>query len=246
MASSPQTDAAHEAAAVVEIHEVVREYLVGDQRVRALDGVDLSLRAGEIVAVVGPSGSGKSTLLHIIGALDNPTSGAVSVNGVDITNKSESAQADFRLRNIGFVFQSFNLIPNLLVWENVALPRLFGGESLRSAKADAVDLLTKVGLADRVDHRPHQLSGGQIQRVAIARALIMKPPIILADEPTGNLDSKSSGEIMSLLKELSDTGATSVVVIVTHDMAIAEAFANRVVAVRDGAIESDSVAVSSR
>ncbi|OBB95803.1 ABC transporter ATP-binding protein [Mycobacterium sp. 852002-40037_SCH5390672] len=229
---------------LVRLSGIGRKYEVGATQVHALDGIDLDLRAGEIVAVTGSSGAGKSSLLHLLGALDRPTSGSVCINGTDVTTASERRLADFRLRNVGFVFQAFNLVPTLSAWENVALPHLFGGERMSHARAGAVALLDKVGLGDRIDHRPSQLSGGQMQRVAIARALSMHPPIVLADEPTGNLDSKSSEEIMNLLCGLVDSGETSLVVVVTHDVGLANSYASRIISMRDGKIESDKVQAS--
>lgn len=230
----------HDTTPVIELTDVRRRFDVGGEPVHALNGVSLTFEAGEVVAITGPSGAGKSSLLHILGALDAPTSGTVRINGTDITGASERTQSEFRLKNIGFVFQAFNLLPTLTAWENVALPRMFAGESITAARGDAIDLIERVGLGDRATHRPNQLSGGQIQRVAVARALIMRPPVVLADEPTGNLDSKTSQEVMDLLRELVANGTTSVVVIVTHDVALANSFADRVITVRDGAVESDT------
>lgn len=227
------------ATPVVELGAVVREYVVGGQRIAALNGIDLALHPGDVTAVVGPSGSGKSTLLHVLGALDAPTSGSVRLNGTDVTGLSEKQQSDFRLHNIGFVFQSFNLLPTLSAWENVALPRLFAGKSIRSAKGDAIRLLEDIGLGNRIDHRPSQLSGGQMQRVAVARALVMNPSIVLADEPTGNLDSKTGGEVIALLRNVVESGATSLLVMVTHDTSLASSLADRIITIRDGSIESE-------
>jgi putative ABC transport system ATP-binding protein len=239
LASSQETSIAEENA-VVQLVDVQRRFDVGESPVYALDGVTLTLGARQVVAITGPSGAGKSSLLHILGALDAPTSGRVCINGTDITGASERTQSAFRLHNIGFVFQSFNLLPTLTAWENVALPRLFAGESIRGAKGDAAALLERVGLADRVAHRPNQLSGGEIQRVASARALIMKPSILLADEPTGNLDSKSSQDVMELFREIVESETTLLSVVVTHNLALANSFAERVITIRDGSVESDT------
>lgn len=238
--ASSQEISVVEQNAVVELVDVQRRFHVGESLVHALNGITLTLGARQVVAITGPSGAGKSSLLHIVGALDAPTSGRVCISGTDITGAPERTQSAFRLRNIGFVFQSFNLLPTLTAWENVALPRLFAGESIRGAKADAAALLERVGLADRAGHRPNQLSGGEIQRVAIARALIMKPSIVLADEPTGNLDSKTSQEVMGLFREVVESQTTSLSIVVTHNLALANSFAHRVISMRDGRVESDT------
>lgn len=218
---------------------VVREYRVGRQMVRALDGVDLSLAGGQFVSVVGPSGAGKSTLLHLMGGLDQPTSGTVNVGGADIGALSDEKLAEFRRHRIGFVFQFFNLLPTLSAWENVAVPRLLDGRTLASARADATALLERVGLGDRVNHKPAELSGGQMQRVAIARALINDPPLILADEPTGNLDSKTGKGVLTLLAEIAHSSSDRLVVMVTHDRSAA-ALTDRVITIRDGRLDGDS------
>lgn len=192
----------------------------------------MSLSVGELVAVVGPSGSGKSTLLHLIGALDLPTSGEVRLNGVATKALSEDARAKLRLRNIGFVFQFFNLIPTLSAFENVAVPGLIAGESSRLAYRKAAELLNRVGLSGRSKHMPEQLSGGEQQRVALARALVLGAPLLLADEPTGNLDSQTGTQMLDLIKEFKADRAT---VIVTHD-AKAESVADRVIRIRDGQV----------
>jgi putative ABC transport system ATP-binding protein len=238
--TSSQKTSVVEQNAVVKLDDVQRRFDVGQSPVHALNGVTLSLSARQIVAITGPSGAGKSSLLHIMGALDTPTSGRVCINGSDITGLPERTRSAFRLHNVGFVFQSFNLLPALPAWENVALPRLFAGESIRGAKDDAVALLERVGMADRFARRPNQLSGGEIQRVAIARALIMKPGIILADEPTGNLDSKISEEVMELFRDIVEGQTTALIVVVTHNLALANSFADRVISIRDGSVELDT------
>ncbi|MBA4023213.1 MAG: ABC transporter ATP-binding protein [Gordonia sp.] len=221
---------------MVEAVDLVREYRMGEQRVRALDGLNLTLQARQFVSIVGPSGAGKSTLLHVLGALDVPDSGSIVVDGLDLGSLSEEQQSEFRRHRVGFIFQFFNLIPTMSAWENVALPRLLDGKSLRSAKSEAIALLERVGLGDREKHRPSELSGGQMQRVAIARSLIMSPRIVLADEPTGNLDSHTGESILELLTEVSREGDGRLVVMVTHDNKAA-AHADRTITVRDGKIE---------
>ncbi|MFT4124674.1 MAG: ABC transporter ATP-binding protein [Gordonia sp. (in: high G+C Gram-positive bacteria)] len=217
---------------LVEATDLVREYRLGQERVRALDGLDLSLSGGQFVSIVGPSGAGKSTLLHILGALDTPTSGTIRVDGVDLGSLDDAAASAFRRHRVGFIFQFFNLVPTMSAWENVALPRLLDSRSLRRAKSRAVELLEGVGLGNRVDHRPSELSGGQMQRVAIARSLIMEPAIVLADEPTGNLDSATGVSVLELLSEVAHD-AGRLVVMVTHDAAAA-AVADTTITVRDG------------
>ncbi len=223
--------------AAIEATDLVREYRMGDQTVRALDGLTLRLDAGQFVSVVGPSGAGKSTLLHVMGALDVPDSGRILVDGSDITAMDDDELSTFRRRRVGFVFQFFNLVPTLSAWENVALPRLLDGTPLRRSRSDAEALLDRVGLGHRASHRPGELSGGQMQRVAIARSLIMGPRIVLADEPTGNLDSQTGSAILDLLGEVARDGAGRLVVMVTHDAAAATV-ADRTLTVRDGRIES--------
>ncbi|MFF0488831.1 ABC transporter ATP-binding protein [Nocardia sp. NPDC003482] len=228
----------------VELTEVVREYRIGGQRVRALDGVDLRLTGSRFVALVGPSGAGKSTLLHLLGALDSPTSGRVLIGGTDIGGLGDDQQADFRLRTVGFVFQDFHLMPTLSAWENVALPRMLAGQSVRRARAEATRLLARVGLGDRAAHRPAELSGGQMQRVAIARALMMDPPIVLADEPTGNLDTATGSAILDLLADLAHESGR-LIVLVTHDHDAA-ARTDRTITLRDGRIVADTGAPTLR
>ncbi|MBF6333046.1 ABC transporter ATP-binding protein [Nocardia transvalensis] len=223
----------------LELDNVVREYRLGRECVRALDGVSLVLRGGAMVSVMGPSGAGKSTLLHILGALDRPTSGTVRFDGVETAKLDDRGQSDFRLRKVGFVFQSFNLMPTLAAWENVALPKMLNGSYKRQTKAEAVRLLRLVGLGDRADHRPAELSGGQMQRVAVARALMMDPPLLLADEPTGNLDTKTGAALLDLLQQLAHAeDARRLVVLVTHDRRAAEC-ADRVVELVDGRVVRD-------
>ncbi|WP_036566639.1 ABC transporter ATP-binding protein [Nocardia sp. BMG51109] len=220
----------------VEIAGLVREYRLGAQTVRALDGIDLTIEAGQFVSIVGQSGAGKSTLLHILGALDVPDEGSVSVDGNDITRLTEREQSEFRLHRVGFIFQFFNLQPTLSAWENVAVPKLLSGVTTRRAKPDAMRLLDSVGLGHRADHRPSELSGGQMQRVAVARSLIMKPPLILADEPSGNLDSSTGAEIIGLLTDLAhDAADRRTVVMVTHNADAAES-TDRIITIRDGRI----------
>ncbi len=224
----------------VELQEVVREHRIGDVTVPAVNGVSTTIDSGQFVAIVGASGAGKSTLLHLMGGLDRPTSGVVRVDGTDLTALTDKEQAAYRRRSVGFVFQFFNLLPTLSAWENVAITRLLDGESLRSAKSDAVALLDSVGLSHRVDHRPAELSGGQMQRVALARSLIMKPRIVLADEPTGNLDSATGEAIIALLADLAHGGGGRTVVMVTHNRDVADA-TDRVVEMRDGKVVADDV-----
>ena len=218
------------AQCVVQADDLVREYRLGDERVRALDGVNLTLDGGQFVSIVGPSGAGKSTLLHIIGALDTPTSGSIEVD--------DNAASAFRRHRVGFVFQFFNLVPTMSAWENVALPRLLDSQSLRRAKPRAVELLDRVGLGNRIDHRPSELSGGQMQRVAIARSLMMEPSILLADEPTGNLDSHTGDSVLELLSEVAHDAPNRLVIMVTHDPHAADV-ADRTIVVRDGRVATD-------
>ena len=224
---------------VIEIHNLSKIYGLGEATVRALDGVDLQVKHGEFVAVMGPSGSGKSTLLNILGCLDRPTGGQYYLDGEDVSQLSKTELAGARNREIGFVFQSYNLLPRLSAAKNVMMPLLYNADEHLDGEERyerAIAALESVGLGDRVEHRPNEMSGGQQQRVAIARALINNPSIILADEPTGNLDSKSSVEILDLLHKLHKDGAT--IVMVTHEPGIA-AHAQRTVCVRDGKIVSD-------
>jgi ABC-type lipoprotein export system ATPase subunit len=217
---------------VLELKGVGKTYRRGDEQVRVLVDFDFTLDAGEFVVVTGPSGAGKSTLLHIAGGLDAPDNGTVAVTGQDVWSMSTGARAAFRRRNLGFVFQFFNLVPMLTAVENVSLPLVLDGMPARSADARAEELLQRVGLGDRARHRPAELSGGQMQRVAVARALVARPSLVLADEPTGNLDSHSSTEVLKLLRSLSDQDGTAVV-LVTHDQA-AERYGTRRLNLVDG------------
>jgi len=220
---------------VVRAVGLARRYKMGDAFVDALRGVDLTVARGEFVALVGPSGSGKSTVLNLIGGLDRPTSGQVWINGTELSGSDERALTRHRRQHVGFVFQSFNLLPRLTAEENVALPLMFGGVPEKERRARARALLERVGLGPRLAHRPTQLSGGEQQRVAIARALVGQPALLLADEPTGNLDTVIGAEIMSLLKELNREERLTLLV-VTHDPEVA-AFADRVIKLRDGQVE---------
>lgn len=221
---------------VLSIRDVVKTYVMGSENVHALRGVSLEIARNEYVAVMGPSGSGKSTLMNVIGCLDVPTSGTYMLEGRLVSDISESQLAEIRNLKIGFVFQTFNLIPRSDVFHNVELPLVYGGVPRAERRKRALQAIERVGLADRAKHKPNELSGGQRQRVAIARALVCNPSIILADEPTGNLDSKTGDEIMTMLDELHDAGQT--IILVTHEDYIAE-HAERVVRLKDGLIESD-------
>ena len=225
------------ASEIIRLEDIRRIYRVGNQEVRALDGVSLSVFRNEYVAIMGPSGSGKSTLMNILGCLDSPDSGRYVLNGVDVSEMDDGELADVRNREIGFVFQSFNLLPRYNALENVALPMVYAGVPAGERREKAAQALRSVGLEDRMDHRPNELSGGQRQRVALARALINNPSIILADEPTGNLDTHTSVEIMRLFDEIYRNGNT--VIVVTHEEDIA-AYAHRVIRLRDGRVESDT------
>ncbi len=222
---------------MIELQQVHRRYAMSGQTVHALAGVDLHIGAGEFVALTGPSGSGKSSLLNILGCLDHPSSGHYLIEGRDVAQLDDEAGSDLRNRRIGFVFQSFHLLPRLTVLENVLLPLRFHRAPPPDAVTRAHALLERVGLGQRRDHRPSELSGGQMQRAAIARALVLQPALLLADEPTGNLDSKSAADVMALIGEVHASGQT--VVLVTHDPDIA-AHAPRQVRLRDGRIEHDS------
>jgi putative ABC transport system ATP-binding protein len=221
---------------VIVMQGITKVYDTGKVKVEALRGVDLSVGPGEFVAIVGPSGSGKSTLMNLVGCLDTPTAGTYHLKGEAVAGLAKNALADIRNRRIGFVFQNFNLLPQISAYENIEMPLLFGGVPRKERHDRIVSLLERVGLADRMHHKPTELSGGQMQRVAIARALAMSPDILLADEPTGNLDTSSGGDIMSLFQDLWRQGST--VLVITHDQALARR-AGRVVEVRDGQITSD-------
>ena len=225
----------------IELRDVVREYRVGGQPVRALDGISLRLDGGQFVSVVGPSGAGKSTLLHLLGALDSPDSGSITFDGEEIGRLSDEQQSRFRHHRVGFVFQFFNLLPTLSAWENVAVPKLLDGVRLGKVTQDSVRLLDRVGLGNRTEHRPSELSGGQMHRVAVARAMLRDPPLILADEPTGNLDSTTGAAILTLLAEVShEEGRRRLVVMVTHN-ADAAAATDRVITLQDGRLGSDEM-----
>jgi putative ABC transport system ATP-binding protein len=223
--------------ALIELREVTKVYAMGEVQLRALDGVSLSIEPGELVAIMGASGSGKSTLMNVVGCLDRPSTGSYQLDGHDVSSLGRDALARTRNRTIGFVFQSFNLLSRTTALENVELPLLYSGVSHRERVRRARGALERVGLGDRVDHHPNQLSGGQQQRVAVARALVTDPRLLLGDEPTGNLDSRTSIEIMALFQELNRAGIT--VVLVTHEPDVA-AYAARVVVVRDGKILTDA------
>ena len=222
--------------ALIEINDIGRKYVIGSETIHAIKSVTLSIHKGEFVALMGPSGSGKSTLMNILGCLDTPTRGEYFLNNLRVSDMSENELAEVRNKEIGFVFQTFNLLPRSTSLDNVALPLIYSGikKSIRTERA--IKALNNVGLADRVTHKPNELSGGQRQRVAVARALINNPSIILADEPTGNLDTKTSMEIMGLIEEIHSKGNT--IVLVTHEEDIAQ-HAHRIVRMRDGLIEDD-------
>lgn len=228
----------------IEMRDVVREYQIGGQTVRALDGISLELEGGQFVSMVGPSGAGKSTMLHLLGALNTPDSGSIEFDGDEISQLNDEQQSRFRHQRVGFVFQFFNLLPTLSAWENVAVPKLLDGVRLGKAKPDAIRLLERVGLGHRTEHRPAELSGGQMQRVAVARALMMDPPLILADEPTGNLDSVTGASILALLGEVAhEAGRGRLVVMVTHNPEAAEA-TDRVIMMQDGRVVSNERAAA--
>ncbi len=221
---------------LINITNIKRDFVLGNEIIHVLKGIDLTINKGEYVALMGPSGSGKSTLMNILGCLDTPTSGQYILNGKDVSQMSDDNLAEIRNKEIGFVFQTFNLLPRTTALNNVALPMIYAGHSKSERSVRAEEVLTQVGLKDRMDHEPNQLSGGQRQRVAVARALVNRPSIILADEPTGNLDSKTSVEIMNLFNEIHANGNT--VILVTHEEDIA-AYAHRIIRLRDGIVESD-------
>lgn len=221
---------------LIKITNIKRNFELGNETIYVLKGIDLEINKGEYVALMGPSGSGKSTLMNILGCLDTPTSGDYILNNKDVSKMLDDELADIRNKEIGFVFQTFNLMPRTSALDNVALPMVYAGYSKTDRNVRATEVLTQVGLADRMDHKSNELSGGQRQRVAIARALVNRPSIILADEPTGNLDSKTSVEIMNLFNDIHANGNT--VILVTHEEDIA-AYAHRIIRLRDGMVEKD-------
>ena len=221
---------------VITLRNITRDFPLGTEIVKVLKGISLSVKRGQYVALMGPSGSGKSTLMNLLGCLDTPTSGEYILNGHDVSSLEDSELAEIRNKEIGFVFQTFNLLPRITALQNVALPMIYAGVGLSERMCRAEEALVSVGLANRMEHRPNQLSGGQRQRVAIARALVNHPSIILADEPTGNLDSKTSIEIMQLFQKIYEQGNT--IIIVTHEEDIAE-HAHRIIRLRDGQIYAD-------
>ena len=222
---------------VIRLNDIRKSYFLGKQELPVLKGINLVINRNEYVALMGPSGSGKSTLMNILGCLDTPTAGEYILNGKNVSKMIDDQLADVRNMEIGFVFQQFNLLPRLTAWENVALPLIYAGASKKEREERAREMLDKVGLSDRAHHKPNELSGGQSQRVAIARALINNPSLLLADEPTGNLDSKTSIEIMELFGKIHEQGNT--VVLVTHEEDIAK-YTHRVVRIRDGMVETDA------
>jgi len=222
--------------AIIHLKGIRKSYFMGKQELQVLKGIDLDIHTNEYVALMGPSGSGKSTLMNILGCLDSPSAGQYVLNGQDVSKMADDNLADVRNKEIGFVFQQFNLLPRLTALENVALPLVYAGVGRKQRTEMAMDVIQKVGLEERSHHKPNELSGGQCQRVAIARALVNNPSLILADEPTGNLDTKTSKEIMDIFSQIQEAGNT--VVLVTHEEDIAN-YAKRVVRLRDGLIESD-------
>ena len=223
---------------VIKIRKISRDFKMGQEILNVLKEIDLDIEKGEYVALMGPSGSGKSTLMNILGCLDTATSGTYELNGVNVSTMTDDELAEIRNKEIGFIFQTFNLLPRTTALENIALPMIYAGASKAERTKRAEEVLQDVGLADRMDHRPNELSGGQRQRVAVGRALVNNPSIILADEPTGNLDSKTSEEIMNLIDAIHQKGNT--VILVTHEEDIAQR-AKRVIRLRDGMIESDTL-----
>ena len=223
---------------LVEIRDVCKIYNPGENEVRALDHVSLIIGEGEFVAIIGQSGSGKSTLMNMLGCLDTPTSGKYFLHGQDVSHMTDDEQSDVRNREIGFIFQGFNLIPSLTALENVELPLIYRGVAKKERELLSMNALSKVGLGQRMTHKPNEMSGGQQQRVAIARALAQAPPILLADEPTGNLDNNNTWEIMKLLEEINNRGTT--VVVVTHNLEIVKVMKKRVITIKRGTVVSDS------
>tara|TARA_B110000503_G_C7165151_1_gene421511 strand:+ start:2201 stop:2911 length:711 start_codon:yes stop_codon:yes gene_type:complete len=230
-----------ESKPIIEIEKLVRNFRLGKQEIKVLKAISFSIQKNEYVALMGPSGSGKSTLMNLLGCLDTPTSGKYILNNQDVSQLSDDELAQIRNKEIGFVFQTFNLLPRATALDNVALPLIYAGMSKTKREDRAMEVLTEVGLSDRVTHKPNELSGGQRQRVAVARALVNSPSIILADEPTGNLDSKTSHEIMGLLDIIHKAGNT--IILVTHEEEIAQ-HAHRIIRLRDGNIESDELNTS--
>jgi putative ABC transport system ATP-binding protein len=223
---------------IIHLEDIRKSYFMGKQELQVLKGINLDIHNNEYVALMGPSGSGKSTLMNILGCLDSPSAGRYVLNGQDVSKMADDNLADVRNKEIGFVFQQFNLLPRLTALENVALPLVYAGVGRKQRTEMAMEVIQKVGLEDRSHHKPNELSGGQCQRVAIARALVNNPSLILADEPTGNLDTKTSKEIMDIFSKIQEAGNT--VVLVTHEEDIAN-YAKRVVRLRDGLIESDKL-----
>lgn len=226
---------------IIRIKGIKKFYKVGNQEVRALNGVDIIIHKNEYVAIMGPSGSGKSTMMNILGCLDSPTDGSYILNGTDVSKMNDNELAEVRNKEIGFVFQSFNLLPRYIALDNVALPLIYSGDGKAERDRRAKETLASVDLTDRMHHKPNELSGGQRQRVAVARALVNKPSIILADEPTGNLDSKTSIDIMKLFADIHNQGNT--IIVVTHEEDIAK-HARRIIRLRDGVIESDEANIN--
>ncbi len=224
---------------LIETKDIIKDYDMGKVSVRALNGVSISIGAGEFVAIMGPSGSGKSTLMHIIGCLDTPTEGTYNLDGLKVSELGKGELASIRNKKVGFVFQTFNLLPHLNVLKNVELPLMYGGMPYRQRIRQAGEVLASVGLSDRLKHKPGELSGGQRQRVAIARAIVNNPSILLADEPTGNLDTQAGGDILSIFSELHAKGHT--IIIVTHDINVANR-ANRIIKIIDGKIVDGDLA----
>jgi putative ABC transport system ATP-binding protein len=223
---------------LIQIHDLTRRYIMGTETVHALRGVSLSIERGEYLAIMGPSGSGKSTLMNLLGCLDTPSSGYYELNGVNVAHMDDNSLAEIRNREIGFVFQSFNLLPRSDSLHNVELPLIYSGVSASERREKAMQALVNVGLGDRTHHKPNELSGGQRQRVAIARALVNNPSIVLADEPTGNLDSRTGEEILGLFETLSRRGNT--IIVVTHEEDVAQ-HARRIIRIRDGLVAADEI-----